>query len=126
MKINHKLNVEGAFDTKGGQLICTTSDIYAETYLCFRANMHVPFAKIKLYSKDLFIDAKAVNEDAYRLGDEISKRWNMHDEILKILIENTEYIEKLITTGAIAYSKELSQAKLLIKQNENIIKKSTS
>ena len=85
MKIDHKFNlVEGVFDTKRDKLICVTSDKYAETKLCFKANMNIPFAKIKLYSKDLFIDAKAVNEDAYKLGKEISTRWNMHDELIDI------------------------------------------
>ena len=46
-------------------------------------------------------------------------------ENLQCNIGSTEFLEKLISTGAIKYSAELSQAKLLIKQNKQIIKKAT-
>ena len=77
MEINHKIQfVEGAFETDTDELICTGSRKYGEVNLCFKANMHVPFAKIKLHSRDRFIDADAVFNDAMKLGNEIAERWN--------------------------------------------------
>lgn len=81
-KINHKFNfVEGPFDMTDGKIISIKSEKYCQVDLCFRANMHVPFAKIKLYSRDLYVDAKAVLDDADRLGKEIERRWNDYAEL---------------------------------------------
>ena len=69
--------VEGEFDTEIGKMICVGTRKYREVSLCFRTdNMHVPFARIKLHSKDLAVDADAVFDDAIRLGKEICARWN--------------------------------------------------
>jgi hypothetical protein len=77
MEINTKIKfVEGSFDTKTGELICVPHKKYGEVSLCFKSNMHVPFAKIKLHSEDLAVDADAVFEDAVKLGEEIVRRWN--------------------------------------------------
>lgn len=78
MEINTKIKfVEGSFDTETGQLICIPHKKYGEVSLCFKTdNLHVPFAKIKLYSKNLAVDADAVFEDASKLGEEIARRWN--------------------------------------------------
>lgn len=77
MKIKQKFEfVEGDFDTEKGELICVRNDKYCEVKLCFKEKMFIPFATIKLHSKDLYIDAKEVLDDAYNLGMEICKRWN--------------------------------------------------
>lgn len=77
MEINHKFDhVEGAFETDTGELVCVERTKYKEVVLCFRANMNIPFAEIKLYSSELAADAKAVLNDAYKLGEEIVRRWN--------------------------------------------------
>lgn len=77
MLINQKFDfVEGAFDTETGELICVEKSKYAEVTLCFKENMHIPFARIKLHSRDTFGEAKATMADAYKLGEEICKRWN--------------------------------------------------
>lgn len=77
MEINHKFSfVEGSFDTTTGELTCVKHEKYNEVNLCFKANMHVPFAKIKLHSRDTFSDAKSVLDDAHKLGEEICRRWN--------------------------------------------------
>lgn len=68
--------VEGAFETDTGKLVCVQSRKHVDVQLCFKAGMNVPFADIKLYTKDRYVDAKAVFEDAVKLGDEIVKRWN--------------------------------------------------
>ncbi len=78
MQINHRIeHVTGAFDTDTGQIICVQSAKHAEVELCFKAGMNVPFATIKLYTKDLWVDAKAVFPDAVALGKEIERRWNL-------------------------------------------------
>jgi hypothetical protein len=77
MKIKQKFDfVEGDFDTEDGKLICVRKDKYAEVTLCLKENMYIPFAKIKLYSTNKYLDAKEVMDDAYNLGNEICKRWN--------------------------------------------------
>ena len=82
MEINHRIQfVEGAFDTDKQELICVGSQKYGEVKLCFRANMHVPFAKIKLYTRDLAVEADAVFDDAYKLGNEIARRWNAFNNL---------------------------------------------
>jgi len=81
MEINHKFRfVDGAFETATGELVCVPHQKYGEVVLCFKCNMNVEFAKIKLHSKDLAIDADAVFDDAYKLGEEIARRWNECEE----------------------------------------------
>lgn len=82
MKINQKIDfVEGAFDTETGELICVEKHKYGEVTLCFKENMNIPFARIKLHSKNSLGAAKAVMEDAYQLGEEICRRWNSQKKI---------------------------------------------
>ena len=77
MKIKQKFKfVEGDFDTDNGKLVCVRQYKYAQVTLCFKENMYIPFAKIKLHSNDLHIDAKEVIDDAHNLGIEICRRWN--------------------------------------------------
>ena len=64
-----------------GKLICVKSRKYTEVELCFNEGMNIPFAKIKLYDKDLFVEASPVFDSASRLGKEIAKRWNEHEEL---------------------------------------------
>ena len=76
MKINHKLKfVEGAFDTEEG-MTCVSNAKYGSVALCFKSNMNIVFAEIKLFSSNLAVDADAVFTDARALGDEIVRRWN--------------------------------------------------
>ena len=77
MEIKNKFEfVEGNFDTEKGELICVGSQKYGEVSLCFKSNMHIDFARIKLYSSRLATDADATFDDAYALGKEIARRWN--------------------------------------------------
>jgi len=81
MKITPKFQfVEGSFDTETTKMVCICSDKYQEVELSFKTNndtgMNVVFAKIKLYSRDLFKDAKETYEDACKFGKEIERRWN--------------------------------------------------
>jgi hypothetical protein len=77
MKIKTKIQfVSGAFDTKNGNLICIPYQKYGTVQICFKSNMNVPFAEIKLFTRDLAIDADAVFRDASKLGEEICRRWN--------------------------------------------------
>lgn len=79
--INHKFDfVDGCFDMKHGELICVPQEKHMQVLICFKASMNVPFAKIKLHSKDRYIDAKEVFDDATRLGEEIAKRWNSYSK----------------------------------------------
>lgn len=100
MEINHKFDfVEGSFDTETGKLVAVCQDKYADVSLCFKTNMNVPFAKIKLYSKDRFIDAKETMDDAYRLAKEIADRWNSHSKKADAAIIFVEKIAKLEPDG---------------------------
>ena len=77
MLINQKFNcVQGAFDTEKGELVCVRKDKYGEVTLCFKENMFIPFARIKLHSADTYAAAKETIDDAYNLGQEICRRWN--------------------------------------------------
>jgi len=77
MEIKQKFQfVDGSFDTEHGELICVRKNKYCLVELCFKEHMYIPFAKIKLHSKDTYADAKEVMDDAYNLGQEICKRWN--------------------------------------------------
>jgi hypothetical protein len=77
MEIGHRFtHVEGNFETKTGELICVSSKKYEEVRLCFKENMNISFARIKLYSSDLHRDEQVVFEDAVKLGEEICRRWN--------------------------------------------------
>lgn len=77
MQISSKFEfISGEFDTEKGKLVCVKSDKYKSVELCFRASMNIPFAEIKLYSGEKFIDAKQIYQDACHLGDEIVRRWN--------------------------------------------------
>ena len=68
--------VDGSFETTTGELICVCNKKYNSVNLCFKENMNVPFAKIRLYSRDTLMEAEAVFESAVYLGNEIARRWN--------------------------------------------------
>lgn len=72
--------VEGTFDMNTDKLVCVSRDKYKDVHLCFKSNMNVVFAKIKLYDSGLYKDKKEIFEDAVRLGKEIVKRWNLQSE----------------------------------------------
>jgi len=76
--INHRLEfVEGPFDMTNGELVCVKFPKYGRVDLCFKASMNIPFARILLHSNDRAVDADAVIESAYKLGQEIARRWNL-------------------------------------------------
>ena len=68
--------VSGTFDTNKDKLICVGNSKYGRVSLCFKSNMHVTFADIKLYSSHRARDADATFNDAYALGNEIAERFN--------------------------------------------------
>lgn len=77
MKIKQNFDiVTGTFDTDTDEIICIKDEKYCEVTLCFKSNLYIPFAKIKLYSGDTYSKAKLVIDDAANLGQEICKRWN--------------------------------------------------
>jgi hypothetical protein len=76
-QINHLIEfVTGSFDTKTGKLICVKQPKYSRVDLCFAESMNIPFARIVLHTRDRAVDADAVLNDAYTLGQEIARRWN--------------------------------------------------
>lgn len=84
MEISHKIQyVEGDFDTIAGELVAVKNPKYGSVCLCFRANMNISFAEIKLHSRDLAIDADAVIDSAYNLANEIARRFNDFPKELK-------------------------------------------
>lgn len=75
MKIKPKFDfVQGDFDTDKGKIVCVANSKYQLVELCFKSNMLIPFAEIKLYSNGC--RSGEVFEDAKNLGDEICRRWN--------------------------------------------------
>ncbi len=77
MQINQQFEfVKGPFDTETGELVCVQNSTHTRVDLCFKANMNIPFAQIKLFDDGLYVSAKATINDAYALGQEICKRWN--------------------------------------------------
>lgn len=71
--------VEGSFDTQNVEMLCVPHENHGCIDLCIKEpgnNWNFPIAKIKLHSKDLYVDFKATFEDAVKLGEEIARRWN--------------------------------------------------
>lgn len=84
MEISHRIEyVEGDFDTLTGELVAVQNPKYGSVCLCFKENMNITFAEIKLHSKDLAIDADAVLDSAYSLANEIARRFNEFPKDLK-------------------------------------------
>jgi hypothetical protein len=73
-------NTTGVFETKTGNLVCVPNKKYGSVDLCFsgcsRTSFNVPFARIKLHSRDRAVDADVVFDDARKLGEEMARRWN--------------------------------------------------
>lgn len=63
------------------KIICVSSEKYKTVDLCIKGNMYIPFAKIKLFDTNRFIDAKKSFECATALGEEIAKAFNNRKEI---------------------------------------------
>jgi hypothetical protein len=66
--------VTGNFETTTGELICVCNKKYNSVDLCFKENMNISFAKIRLHSRDTLKNAEAVFESAACLGNEIARR----------------------------------------------------
>jgi hypothetical protein len=76
--INHRIEfVSGPFDMSNGKLACVKNSKYGRVDLCLKSNMNIPFARIVLHTNDRAVDADAVIDDTYRLGQEIARRWNL-------------------------------------------------
>jgi len=79
MEITPKFDfVEGSFDTKDVKMICVQSEKHGRVDLCIKeeGSMNVSIGKIKLHSRDLYVDFVATFDDAVKLGKEIARRWN--------------------------------------------------
>lgn len=86
MEIHHKIEfVSGPFETDTGRLVAVKSHKHRSVELCFDAGMNVPFADIKLHTRDRYHDARDTFPSACTLGEEIARRWNAH-----LLQENPE------------------------------------
>ena len=70
--------VSGSFDFSEGKLVSVSSQKDCCVELCLSESMNIPVAKIKLYDRDRYVDAKEVFSDAVLLGKEIEDRWNSH------------------------------------------------
>ncbi len=71
--------VEGSFDTLTNKMLVIGSDNHGTVELCFKeedCGWNIPFAEIKLYDSGLYKDFAATYNDAKKLGEEISRRWN--------------------------------------------------
>lgn len=77
MKIEQKFEFcTGNFDTVENKMVCVQSDKYHTVDLCLEDGSLFPIARVKLYNTDLWVDSKDTYEDAVKLGEEISRRWN--------------------------------------------------
>lgn len=80
MEINQKFRfVEGCFETLTDKMLCIADDNHGTIELCLKeqdCGWNIPIGQIKLYSGNLYKDFKATFEDAKKLGEEISRRWN--------------------------------------------------
>lgn len=80
MKITPKFNyVEGSFDTQRVEMTCVPSKNNGRVSLCFKEkenSCNFPIGRIELYSNDLYKDFTDTFDDAVKLGEEISRRWN--------------------------------------------------
>lgn len=85
-KISVKMDrVSGDFDLAGGKIVSVQSRKHADVQLCFKESCNIPFATIKLYDSNKFIDAESTFEDAVILGDEIQKRHNAYPKLVEAL-----------------------------------------
>ena len=79
-KIGMKFSfIEGVFDMNTNELICVSKDKYKDVHLCFKGNINVTFAEIKLSDTDKFVDKSATFEDTTKLGEEICRRFNNYN-----------------------------------------------
>lgn len=80
MEITPKIEfVVGSFDTKNVKMLCIADENHGRVDLCIKeegCGWNIPIGKIKLHSRDLYVDFKATLEDAKNFGDEIARRWN--------------------------------------------------
>jgi hypothetical protein len=78
MRINHLIpDVTGPFETDTGKLVSVQRQKYSEVQLCFEGEpWNIPFAEIKLHTRDRYADKTAVFPDCVKLGEEIVRRWN--------------------------------------------------
>lgn len=105
MIIKHRIeHVNGDIDTDTAQLTCVLNRNHANVYLCIDANMSIPFAKIKLHSKDMFSEARAIENEAYKFGEEIAKRWNKYNDMKDLLSKAGSLIEDLHERDEFKYS----------------------
>lgn len=95
MEIKQKFDyVDGTFNTETDKLVCVPSSKYMSVDLALKSSgggMNIGFSRIRLHSKDLYVDAKEVFESASNLCEEIVKRFNF-------FIDHPEYLEKLDET----------------------------
>ncbi len=79
-ELKHRFEgVTGSISIDELEIISVSKKKYAEVYLCIKSNMNLPFAKIKLYNTDRFIDAESCFESAKALGKEIERHWQRPD-----------------------------------------------
>jgi len=95
MEIKHEFeNVTGDISLEELEIISVPRSKHATVDLCIRSNMNIPFARIKLYSGNLFIDAATCFGSAKALGKEIEMRWQLkaENDKLKRMIDEIEDI----------------------------------
>lgn len=82
MEIKQKFNfVDGTFNTETDEMVCVASEKHCSVRICLKGGgWNIPIGEIKLYSKDLYVDAKEVFADAAKLGEEIARRWNSNND----------------------------------------------
>jgi hypothetical protein len=77
MKIKFISNcVDGEIPLDELEIVCVPMEKYAEVQLCIKSNMNIPFAKIKLFDTDRWVDAEKSFEAATALGNKIAYEFN--------------------------------------------------
>lgn len=89
-------------------LACVQKPKYSSVELCFKGGggWNIPFAKIKLYDRDLAIHADATFESAAALGSEIARRWNadVMKQDTRLIIEGIQNQHDLMSDKDLAES----------------------
>ena len=85
-EIEHRFNnVSGSVSIDELKIVSVSKPKYASVELCIKADCNIPFAKIKLYSRDRYIDAEYCFKSAVSLGKEIESRYNSQPALLAVL-----------------------------------------
>lgn len=80
-------NIDGETSLDKLKIVSVAKKRDAEVLLCIKSNMNIPFASIRLFDTDRFVDAKKSFEAAEALGNEIVKAFNNREKYNELLLD---------------------------------------